>query len=727
MAIVRGGFVQTRVGRRYLLLFLAAAIVPVVVLAAVSFAQVRDELGRQAYLRVERMGKSVGLSALSSLTRASQAFRNLPVDSVGRTADDIFVTVARFDTSFGHPRSIDRRESARDFSDDELAHLRKGFPLLSAVTPERETRLYIGRAVDARDLSRGVYWARLNTAHLWETVDELVRGEQSQFCVFESLTRQRLRCASDMSPDQQHAAEQVAFSSGTDGGGAAEGVRETSDHLVGARDLYLRYEFGVPDWRIVVLEPRARVFDPLRRFTNTFVMTVALAIVLVFLLSYRTIRRSTVPLERLRAATRRIAAGDLDAVVTVDSDDEFGDLAVSFNGMAGALERQISLLRSLDAIDESVLGARDSSTSIDDAVSRLSAALRASRVSIARVTDQDTGTLEIACLHVREGARRTLQGVLSPSERDELLHSSREVLLQGGTDTRSYVPPPIVARGAAPTRRASGEQLLVLPLLHDHALVGVVTLSYDQEVASWSAERERARRLCDRVALALANVHLVHRLESLSTATLTAFARAIDANSAWTAGHSERVTRVALVVGRRLGLTIDELETLHRGGLLHDIGKIGVPPGILDKPGALTDEEWKLMKLHPTLGAQILSPLSVFADAIPIVLHHHERYDGTGYPMQLAGDAIPRLARVLAVADTFDALVSRRPYREGVPIEETMAYIRRGRGTQFDPLVADAMLAAYAAGEIVVASATSAQAELAQAMEQGRFRLGRVA
>lgn len=727
MAIVRGGFVQTRVGRRYLLLFLAAAVVPVVVLAVVSLVQVRDELGRQSYLRVERMGKSVGLSALSALTRTSQAFRYLPPDSTGRAADDIFVTVARFDTAFGHPRSIDRRESARDFTDDELAHLRKGFPLLSAVTPERETRLYIGRAVDPRDLKLGVVWARINTAHLWETVDELVRGEQSQFCVFESVTRQRLRCASDMTPQQQESAEAAAFSHGTDGGGSAEGVRETPENLVGARDLYLRYEFGVPDWRIVVLEPRARVFETLRRFTTTFGMTVALAIVLVFLLSYRTIRRSTVPLEQLRAATRRIAAGDLEATVTIDSDDEFGDLAVSFNGMAGALERQISLLRSLDAIDESVLAARDSSTSIDDAVSRLAAALRASRVSIARVTDQDSGTLEIACLHVRENARRTLQGVLTKAERDELLHSSREILLHGGSGPRSYVPPPIAVRGAPPSRRADGEQILVLPLLHDHALVGVVALSYDQEVASWSSERERARRLCDRVALALANVHLVHRLESLSTATLTAFARAIDANSAWTAGHSERVTRVALVVGRRLGLSSDELETLHRGGLLHDIGKIGVPPGILDKPGALTDEEWKIMKMHPTLGAQILAPLPVFADAIPIVLHHHERYDGTGYPMQLAGEAIPRLARVLAVADTFDALVSRRPYREGVPIAETMAYIRRGRGTHFDPLMADAMLAAYDAGEIVVASATSAQAELAQAMEKGRYRLGRVA
>ncbi|HEX4933766.1 MAG TPA: HD domain-containing phosphohydrolase, partial [Gemmatimonadaceae bacterium] len=425
------------------------------------------------------------------------------------------------------------------------------------------------------------------------------------------------------------------------------------------------------------------------------------------------------------SATRRIAAGDLEAVVPVDSDDEFGDLAASFNGMAGALERQISLLRSLDAIDESVLVPRDRDASIADAVSRLAAALRASHVANARITDQEE--MVIHCLNVREASRTTRQGVLSSVEREELLRSSREILLRGGQDARSYAPSPHTGRSAAAKRQAAGEQLLVLPLLQEHALVGVVTLTYEQQVASWSAERERARRLADRLALALSNVHLVQRLESLSTATLTAFARAIDANSPWTAGHSERVTRLALVVGKRMNLAASDLETLHRGGLLHDIGKIGVAPAILDKPGKLTDEEWRAMQLHPTLGAQILAPLSVFADAIPIVLHHHERWDGTGYPARLAGAAIPRLARVLAVADTFDALVSRRPYREGLPIQNTMAYIESGSGSHFDPQVVEAMLAAYGAGEIVVASATSAEAELAQALEQGRHKLGRVA
>ncbi|HEX4933257.1 MAG TPA: hypothetical protein VFV33_08770, partial [Gemmatimonadaceae bacterium] len=236
------GFVQTRVGRRYLLLFMAAALVPVAILAVLSLSQVREELRQQSHLRVERMAKSVGLSALSALTRTSQAFRTLDVDSLPRDSDDIFVTAARFDTAFGLPRSIDRREPARDFSDDEIAHLRRGLPLLSAVTPERETRLFIARAVNPKDLSAGILWARVNAAHLWETVDELVRGEQSEFCVFESVTRQRLRCASDMSPEDADAAEQLAFSREVESDGSAQ-ARESSEVLVGIRDLYLRYEF----------------------------------------------------------------------------------------------------------------------------------------------------------------------------------------------------------------------------------------------------------------------------------------------------------------------------------------------------------------------------------------------------------------------------------------------------------------------------------------------------
>lgn len=177
----------------------------------------------------------------------------------------------------------------------------------------------------------------------------------------------------------------------------------------------------------------------------------------------------------------------------------------------------------------------------------------------------------------------------------------------------------------------------------------------------------------------------VGELESFSVGAATALARTIDAKSPWTAGHSERVTAMALDLGRRLGLSPDELSTLQRGGLLHDIGKLAIPSAILDKPGRPTDEERAEIEKHPATGVRILEPIAAFSAILPIVGEHHEKYDGTGYPMRLAGREIDKLARVLAIADVYDALRSDRPYRQGLPLAVVVDYIGKGAGTHFDP------------------------------------------
>lgn len=189
----------------------------------------------------------------------------------------------------------------------------------------------------------------------------------------------------------------------------------------------------------------------------------------------------------------------------------------------------------------------------------------------------------------------------------------------------------------------------------------------------------------------------VERLESFSVGAATALARTIDAKSPWTSGHSERVTSLAVEIGRAMGLSVDDLSILNRGGLLHDIGKLATPPEILDKPGRLTDEELKIMQQHPRDGARILEPIPTFTPLIPIVLQHHERFDGKGYPDGLRGTEIHLLARVLAVADVFDALRSDRPYRAGLPLSNTIDYIESGAGSHFDPVVVDAFMKVMAA------------------------------
>jgi putative nucleotidyltransferase with HDIG domain len=185
------------------------------------------------------------------------------------------------------------------------------------------------------------------------------------------------------------------------------------------------------------------------------------------------------------------------------------------------------------------------------------------------------------------------------------------------------------------------------------------------------------------------------QLQVLSVGTLEALARAIDAKSSWTAGHSTRVAEIAVAIGQAMHYDPPSLDRLRRGGLLHDIGKIGVSAAILDSPAPLTAEQRAIVEQHPTLGARILEPLPHCADLLPMVLQHHERFDGAGYPAGLAGAGIAPDARIMAVADVYDAMTSERPYRRGVASRDAAVWIAEGAGTQFDPDVVAAFMVAF--------------------------------
>ena len=172
--------------------------------------------------------------------------------------------------------------------------------------------------------------------------------------------------------------------------------------------------------------------------------------------------------------------------------------------------------------------------------------------------------------------------------------------------------------------------------------------------------------------------------------TLQALSNALDVRDSETEGHSRRVVEYMELIIGQLPVAPGHLATLRRGALLHDIGKIGVPDNVLRKPAALSDAEWVVMKRHPEHGARIISQIPFLEDVSRIVRHHHERWDGKGYPDGLAGEAIPFGARIFAVADSFDAMTSDRPYRRALSVEDARAEVDRCRGTQFDPAVVDA-------------------------------------
>jgi putative nucleotidyltransferase with HDIG domain len=179
---------------------------------------------------------------------------------------------------------------------------------------------------------------------------------------------------------------------------------------------------------------------------------------------------------------------------------------------------------------------------------------------------------------------------------------------------------------------------------------------------------------------------------NLTYGMLAALSRAIDAHDPSAAGHSLRVNAVAEAIAMRLGWPGLDLETLRLGGWLHDVGKLSVPDEILRKPGPLTAGELEQMRLHPVVGAELLVHVVDARAALPCVLYHHERWDGGGYPLGRAGHRIPAEARILAVADAFDAMTSTRPYRRALSVPEALAEVEHCAGSQFDPDVAEALI-----------------------------------
>ena len=166
----------------------------------------------------------------------------------------------------------------------------------------------------------------------------------------------------------------------------------------------------------------------------------------------------------------------------------------------------------------------------------------------------------------------------------------------------------------------------------------------------------------------------------------------VEAKDPYTRGHSDRVSEYSVLLGQKLNLDDKTLHILKIGGLFHDIGKIGIPDSILLKDSKLNDEEYSQIKNHPTIGAHMLGDADIFKDIIPVVKHHHERFDGKGYPSGLEGENIPLVARIAAVADTFDAMTSKRTYRNSLPIDVVKAEIERCSGSQFDPEIAKVFL-----------------------------------
>jgi PAS domain S-box-containing protein len=236
------------------------------------------------------------------------------------------------------------------------------------------------------------------------------------------------------------------------------------------------------------------------------------------------------------------------------------------------------------------------------------------------------------------------------------------------------------------------QSLICYPLIIKDEGIGVLIIASRRPSAFSPEDISTIENISAQISVALENSRLFTDLRELFIGTITALSEAIDTKSPWTRGHSERVTEYALIIGRAMGMDERELEDLRIAGLLHDIGKIGTYDALLDKPGRLTDEEYEVVKAHPEKSARLLSPIRQLRHIIPWIRHHHERWDGKGYPEGLKGEDIPLHSRILAVADTFDSMTAERPYRRTPGRERAIEELKRCSGTQFDPRVVEVFI-----------------------------------
>jgi putative nucleotidyltransferase with HDIG domain len=243
-------------------------------------------------------------------------------------------------------------------------------------------------------------------------------------------------------------------------------------------------------------------------------------------------------------------------------------------------------------------------------------------------------------------------------------------------------------------REMEMQAVLLVPLVVEKRAWGLIEV-YDSRTRAFPGpERHLAELAAAQIGGLLAAFEHEERVQRLYRETLASLSNALEAKDAVTSQHTEEVVRLAVAVAAELDLDLHAVQSVELGAVLHDIGKVRVPEAILNKPGPLTDEEWEVMRTHPEVGEQILRPIQSLQAILPIVRHHHERWDGTGYPDALAGRAIPLGARIVAVCDAYRAMTEDRPYRTALSEAEARSELERGAGGQFDAECVQALLGA---------------------------------
>jgi|WetSurMetagenome_2_1015567.scaffolds.fasta_scaffold24063_2 response regulator RpfG family c-di-GMP phosphodiesterase len=689
---------KSKVAKRIFLLFLACAMFPIAVFFYVSFTQVSSQLKEQSMTRLQNTAKTHGLNILERLT-----VLDAELDLIGFYLQGSSEETGGFKLSDSNIRkiknhftgiaSINETKVVRSFI-GEMHSLPDSFqtllirpdslkPLVFFTPSEKDgTRVFLVKKITGSDSGSILVAGEVDQDYLWGVGRENLLPSLTDVCVM-NQTRGVLYSSFAVPEQLSHS---IRFDSVSIETRSLEYTSDNKDYFIGYWPMFLESMFEGPNLIVILRNEKEDVFAPLSHFKVLFPLVTLLAFWIVLLLSTISIRKSMGPLEILKAGALRLANRDFDARVNISSGDEFEELANVFNDSAANLGRQFRAMEVMSEIDRAILSSLDVREVINTALKRMNLFFACDSISFSLIRSRQPNIFETFSYLSRKSDDIIIEYLtVSPDDKQMLMAQSDFFTVEAKNRIPSFLPGASVGEV---------KNFLVLPLMLNNVLTGIISLGHLEIYPYSKDDLAQAKMLSHQVSTALSNAYLVEDLELLSWGALQALARTVDAKSKWTAGHSERVTELSVKIARVMGLNQKEIDELHRAAFIHDIGKIGIPSSILDKPGKLSEEEFEVIKEHPTIGAKILEPIESFTSSMPIVIQHHERFDGKGYPMGLSGEQITLGARILSVADVYDALVSNRPYRLGWVEEKVIQLITEESGKQFDPKVVEAFYSA---------------------------------
>lgn len=434
-------------------------------------------------------------------------------------------------------------------------------------------------------------------------------------------------------------------------------------------------------------------------YTIDLTITVRLVIASACVGYFFVARKMIASVLTLAQKAKEISSGRVTALLDVDEHNEIGELARAFNRITQELEQKINELQSsrqlvrklLSRIGTAIVSYEGIDTILDLIVENMVSALQAQMGSLLLV-DGEQQELYVKTTWSSNGERA------NPAQRVKLGDGISGWVAREGRPMRGKGR--ANALGFVNTDAKDSAVLCVPMRLRDHT-IGVVSIMREDASSPFTEDDEALlESISSQVAVAIENYRLNLDVEHTYLETIVALALAVEAKDPYSAGHSKRVGFYAMKIGEELGVDGEMLKVLNDAGVLHDIGKIGIRDDILLKPNALTSDERKIMEQHPLIGEAIVRPVRSLAKVVTLVRHHHEQYDGTGYPTHLKGDAIPLGARILSVADAYDSMVTERPYRARLTVDQAKAELQQAAGRQLDPEVVKAFLRVLAKKEL---------------------------